>query len=136
MMEMQISTFFNPNLTWDEQLAPLMGEEEVEKLKGKFVEMNMKNLDAIRVSFVSMFPCPPPHSEIRFFHLMKEIGSWPMVDSKLLVILSFYLLSAGCYRVSAAIPHNALLPRYARPGRQNSGVHPTEICTTASEIPQ
>ena len=97
MMEMQISTFFNPNLTWDEQLAPLMGEEEVEKLKAKFVEMNLKHLDTINVSFVSMFPCPPPHSESRFFYLMEKIGSWPMVDSKLLDMLSSYLLSPGCY---------------------------------------
>ena len=79
MMEMQICTFFNPNLTWDEQFAPLMGEEEVENLKSKFLEMNVLKVETLRVSYGSMFPYPPPHSESLFFYLMRGIGSWPMV---------------------------------------------------------
>ena len=79
MMEMQISTFFNPNLTWDEQLTPLMGDEDVGKLKAKLVETNLKDMETMRLFFVSMFPSPPPHSESRACHLMKQIGSWPLV---------------------------------------------------------
>ena len=80
MMEMQICTFFNPSLAWDEQLTPLMGEEEVETLKVKLMDMNLEHLDTKRVFFISMFPSPPPYSETQFSELMNYIGSWPMVD--------------------------------------------------------
>ena len=79
MMEMQICTFFNPNLTWDEQFAPLMGEEEVENLRSKFLEMNHKEVESLKVSYSWMFPYPPPQSKDLFFYLMEIIGSWPMV---------------------------------------------------------
>jgi len=91
MMEMQICTFFNPNLTWDEQFAPLMGEEEVENLKSKFLEMNVLKVETLRVSYGSMFPYPPPHSERLFFNLMEGIGSWPM-DTTEYVLMSLTIL--------------------------------------------
>ena len=81
MMEMQICTFFNPSLAWDEQLTPLMGEEEVETLKVKLMDMNLEHLDTMKVFFISMFPSPPPYSETQFADLMNDIGSWPMVSS-------------------------------------------------------
>ena len=82
-MEMQICTFFSPSLAWDEQLTPLMGEEEVEILKVKLMDLNLENLDTMRVSFISMFPSPPPYSENQFVELMNAIGYWPMVRSDL-----------------------------------------------------
>ena len=85
MMEMQICTFFNPSLAWDEQLTPLMGEEEVETLKVKLMDMNLEHLDTMRVFFISMFPSPPPHSETQFADLMNDIGSWPMVNKRLVI---------------------------------------------------
>ena len=41
MMKMQICTFFNPLLMWREQLTPLMGQEEVDRLDGRLKELNI-----------------------------------------------------------------------------------------------
>ena len=84
-MEMQICTFFNPDLTWDEQFTPLMGEEEVERLQAKLLDMNLTHLDSMQVFFTSMFPSPPPHSERQFSDLLRDIGSWPLVCYNLIL---------------------------------------------------
>ena len=41
VVEMQICTFFNPDLMWREQFIPLMGQEEVVKLDNKLKSLNV-----------------------------------------------------------------------------------------------
>ena len=41
VVEMQICTFFNPDLMWREQFVPLMGQEEVDKLDKKLKSLNV-----------------------------------------------------------------------------------------------
>ena len=79
MMEMQICTFFNPDLVWRMQFLPLIGPEEVNRLEIKLKELKVKGLDTLQVFYTSMFPNPPPHLENQFADLLRDIGSWPMV---------------------------------------------------------
>ena len=44
MVKMQICTFFNPLLMWREQLTPLMGQEEVDRLDGNLKDLNIKGM--------------------------------------------------------------------------------------------
>ena len=79
MIEMNICTYFNPHLTWRQQLMPVMGGDEVEKLDMKLKEMNVPNLDSVHVFYSSVFGNPPWHLQTRFDDLIKDIGSWPTV---------------------------------------------------------
>ena len=79
MMELQMCTFFNPDLVWRKQLMPLIGPEEVNRLDMKLKELKVKGLDTMQVFYTSMFPNPPPHLENKFADLLRDIGSWPMV---------------------------------------------------------
>ena len=89
MIVMQFCSFSNSNLNWDEQFSPLMGEKEVEKLKYKFLEMNVE-LDTLRIPYGSLFPYPPPQFEDLFFALLNRIGSWPLVIQFLYI--TYYML--------------------------------------------
>lgn len=42
LIKMNISTFFNPDLTWSKQLAGLLGSEEVEKLDRKLKSLKVE----------------------------------------------------------------------------------------------
>ena len=77
LMEMQICTFFNPDLTWREQLTPLIGQDEGCRLETKLREKNVTNLDSLQLSYTSMFPSPPNHLESQFADLLRDIGYWP-----------------------------------------------------------
>ena len=79
LIEMHICTFFNPKLTWREQLAPVIGQDEVKKLDAKLHEINIPNLDSVHVFYSSMFSSPPPHLEDKFTELLRDIGDWPSV---------------------------------------------------------
>lgn len=81
MIEMNICTYFNPYLTWRQQLMPVMGGDEVEKLDMKLKEMNVPNLDSVHVFYSSVFGNPPRHLQARFDDLIKDIGTWPTVGS-------------------------------------------------------
>ena len=83
VVEMQICTFFNPDLKWRQQLRPLMGRGEVVKLDTKLREMNVVNLDSLHVFYSSMFSSPPPQFENEFADLLLAIGSWPRVSLSL-----------------------------------------------------
>ena len=41
LVEMQICTFFNPDLMWREQFIPLIGREEVDRLDKKLKSLNV-----------------------------------------------------------------------------------------------
>ena len=94
-MEMQICTFFNPELTWTDQLTPIVGQKEVKKLQVKLAELHVPQtkLDTLQIFFTSMFPSPPPDLETCFADLLRDIGSWP------LVILSQYIISIFRYSI-------------------------------------
>jgi hypothetical protein len=97
LVEMQICTFFNPDLKWREHLQPLMGRGEVVKLDTKLREMNVVNLDSLHVFNSSMFSSPPPELENEFADLLMAIGSWPAVR-----LFSYFtwLLSFGVWKIS------------------------------------
>ena len=79
LMEMQICTFFQPDLVWRKQFTPLIGPMEVDKLDGMLKELKVKELDTQQVFYSSMFPSPPAHMEAQFADLLRDIGSWPTV---------------------------------------------------------
>ena len=78
---------------WREQLSPLMGQEEVDRLDGKLKGLNisgterghaqndilLSGLDSMQVHFTSMFPEPDMMVEQQFWRLLTSIGSWPQV---------------------------------------------------------
>lgn len=49
LVEFQICTFFNPDLLWREQLTPLIGQEEVEKLDRRLKSLNVDGMDDFRI---------------------------------------------------------------------------------------
>ena len=80
VLEMHICTYFNPELTWRQQLRPLLGGEEVGKLDTKLKEMHVPSLDFVHVFYSSVFDTPPLHLNRRFAHLLRDIGTWPSVS--------------------------------------------------------
>ena len=80
LMDMQICTFFHPDLFWKKQLTPLIGQDEVERMDSKLKELNVKGLDTLKVFYTSMFPSPPYHMESKFADLLRDIGAWPTVS--------------------------------------------------------
>jgi len=75
LVELQICTFFNPDLLWREQLTLLIGAEEVDRLYRKLKTLNVQHLDDRRVDYVDMFG----HSSVtdeNFLEMVKDIGSW------------------------------------------------------------
>ena len=79
IVEMQICTFFQPDLVWRAQFIPLIGPMEVDKLDNKLKDLKVKGLDTHQVFYSSMFPNPPQQLETNFADLMVDIGSWPTV---------------------------------------------------------
>jgi len=51
LVEMQICTFFNPDLMWTDQITPLIGRDEVSKLERKLRSLNVTGLDDVRLDF-------------------------------------------------------------------------------------
>ena len=78
---MQICTLFNPELSWREQLQPLIGRVEVQKLEMKLKEMNVTNLDSWHISYSLMFPNPSMNKMDHFTDLLRVIGAWPTVSN-------------------------------------------------------
>jgi len=91
LLEMQISTFFQPDLVWRKQLLPLIGPVEVDKMDSKLKEMHMKGLDGLQVFYTSMFPSPPSKLEAEFADLLRDIGAWPQTADEY-VLFSLILL--------------------------------------------
>ena len=78
-MELQICTFFNPDLLWREQLTTLIGQEEVEKLDRKLKSLSVDGLDDLRIHYSDMF-CSRPEQELEpLLDIVRDIGSWPQV---------------------------------------------------------
>ena len=78
-MELQICTFFNPDLLWREQLTTLIGQEEVEKLDRKLKSLSVDGLDDLRIEYSDMFCSRPVQQLEPLLDIVRDIGSWPQV---------------------------------------------------------
>merc|ERR1719474_2561662 len=76
LVEMQICTFFNPDLMWREQFIPLMGREEVDKLDKKLKSLNVAGLDDLQVQWRHMFSQPHLDTTMNLQEVVKEVGGW------------------------------------------------------------
>merc|ERR1712106_279139 len=91
LVEMQICTFFNPDLMWREQFIPLMGQEEVVKLDNKLKSLNVAGLDDLQVEYSHMFNQPDMQDSKLLQEAVKEVGGWGQ-DACEYVLLSLLLL--------------------------------------------
>lgn len=91
VVEMQICTFFNPDLMWREQFIPLMGQEEVTKLDNKLKSLNVAGLDDLQVEYSHMFTQPHMQDTKQLQEVVKEVGGW-VQDACEYVLLSLVLL--------------------------------------------
>ena len=85
LVELQICTFFNPDLLWREQLTTLIGQEEVEKLDRKLKSLSVEGLDDLRIEYSDMFCSRPVQDSEPLLDIVRDIGSWPQVTSLLLL---------------------------------------------------
>ena len=81
VLEMQISTFFQPDLMWKKQFTPLIGPLEVDRLEAKLKDLKVSGLNTQQIYYASMFPSPPSNVETEFADLLRDIGAWPTVSS-------------------------------------------------------
>ena len=80
LVELQICTFFNPDLLWREQLTTLIGQEEVEKLDKKLKSLNVDGLDDLRIEYSDMFCGRSITESEQMLDIVRDIGSWPQVQ--------------------------------------------------------
>jgi len=91
LVELQICTFFNPDLLWREQLTTLIGQEEVEKLDRKLKSLSVEGLDDLRIEYSDMFCSRPVQDSEPLLDIVRDIGSWPQ-DPYEYVLLCVILL--------------------------------------------
>jgi len=91
LVELQICTFFNPDLLWREQLTTLIGQEEVEKLDRKLKSLSVDGLDDLRIEYSDMFCSRPVQDSEPLLDIVRDIGSWPQ-DPYEYVLLCVVLL--------------------------------------------
>ena len=77
---------FPAQLQWSHQLAPLLGETEVDKLNTKLRSLCVLGLDDLHLDYGQFFGLPPglvkgEESYDRFHRLISEIGSWHQVTT-------------------------------------------------------
>jgi len=86
---------FPPHLHWSEQLSPLLGETEVDKLNTKLRSLNVLGLDNLHLEHRQFFGLPPglspgDENHERLIKLIREIGAWHQ-DPTELVLLSLVI---------------------------------------------
>jgi len=91
LLELQLCSTFNPDLQWTEQLSPLLGQEETDKLDNKLRSLNVTDLDDLHLSYLQFFPNYQHRDEARLLSLISEIGGWSQ-DEKEYVLVSLVLL--------------------------------------------
>jgi len=91
LLELQLCSTFNPDLQWTEQLAPLLGQEETDKLDNKLRSLSVADLDELHLSYLQFFPSCQEQDTTRLMGLIHEIGSWSQ-DEKEYVLVSLVLL--------------------------------------------
>jgi hypothetical protein len=92
IVQMQICTFFNPELTWRQQLTPVIGPAEVDILDNKLKEANIENSN-FRLFYSSLFPSPPPKYHDQFTDLLTDISGWPTDETEYLLMSLILLFS-------------------------------------------
>merc|ERR1719150_1968139 len=91
LLELQLCSTFNPDLQWTEQLSPLLGQEETDKLDNKLRSLNVTDLDDLHLSYLQFFPSYQHRDKTRLLNLITDIGSWSQ-DEKEYVLVSLVLL--------------------------------------------
>ena len=74
---------------WREQLTPLMGQEEVDRLDGRLKELNITGLNSLRVKYTDMFSLPDRMEDQQFWRMLTCIGSWPLVCQSIYDIIEY-----------------------------------------------
>lgn len=91
MLELQICTTFNPELLWTEQLTPILGQEEVDKLDNKLRSLNVTGLDQLQLIYNQFFQRPCMETDRHTGRQMVDIGIWSQ-DEKEYMLVSLLLL--------------------------------------------
>jgi len=86
-------SMFSPNLLWTNQLSPLIGSGEVDKLDTKLRTLNVTGLDSLEMTYRQFFNRQTMNDEDErcFIELIADIGSWQQ-DPTELVLLSLTIL--------------------------------------------
>ena len=79
-------TMFPATMMWTQQLSPLLGEGEVDKLNTKLRSLCVLGLDDLHLDYHQFFGLPPglvkgEESYDRFHRLISDIGSWHQVTT-------------------------------------------------------
>ena len=81
MVELQICTFFNPDLMWRDQLSTFIGTQEIETLDRKLKSMEVQGLDDMKINYLDMFHPGDPDLSETFLEIVRDVGSWPQVNN-------------------------------------------------------
>ena len=81
MVELQICTFFNPDLMWRDQLSTFIGTQEIETLDRKLKSMEVQGLDDMKINYLDMFHPGDPDLSETFLEIVRDVGSWPQVNT-------------------------------------------------------
>ena len=81
MVELQICTFFNPDLMWRDQLSTFIGTQEIETLDRKLKSMEVQGLDDMKINYLDMFHPGDPDLAETFLEIVRDVGSWPQVNN-------------------------------------------------------
>ena len=81
---------FPLHMQWTMQLAPLLGELEVEKLDTKLRSLNVTGIEHLHLDYTQFFTvqCSSDLERERLLRLINNIGSWHQVCCYLYLILS------------------------------------------------
>ena len=71
-----ICSMFDKNITWTEQLSPLLGAREVQKLDAKLRSLTVTGLDSLHLTLDMFFPA---QQENTVGGLVVRVGSWARV---------------------------------------------------------
>lgn len=113
MVELQICTFFNPDLLWQEQLTSLVGSEEVEKLNKKLKSLRVAALDDYHISYSDMFSKSLCDKTENFLEIIRDIGSWPQDPFEYVLISTMMLFCTDLLQVKHHVQIQNFQNKYA-----------------------
>ena len=97
MVELQICTFFNPDLMWRDQLSTFIGTQEIETLDRKLKSMEVQGLDDMKINYLDMFHPGDPDLSETFLEIVRDVGSWPQVNNFQASSKYFWLQHSNIY---------------------------------------
>lgn len=113
LVELQICTFFNPDLLWQEQLTSLVGSEEVEKLNKKLKSLRVAALDDYHISYSDMFRKSLCDKTENFLEIIRDIGSWPQDPFEYVLISMMMLFCTDLLQVKHHVQIQNFQNKYA-----------------------